>query len=91
MIWHPAPRPTMLADARTSPGQATSTRPSGEPDVHLRINLRGVILDFIARASAAEQFIEDHKTHHYVDAVSVIPGDGRGLPRLPNEELYAGP
>ncbi|MFE9322215.1 hypothetical protein ACIHDR_33490 [Nocardia sp. NPDC052278] len=64
---------------------------SYEPDVHLRINLRGVILDFIARASAAEQFIEDHKTHHYVDAVSVVPGDARGLPRLPNEELYVGP
>lgn len=81
----------MQTNARTSPGDATSAEASYEPDVHLRVNLRGVILDFTALASAAEQFIEDHKTHHYVDAVSVIPGDGRGLPRLPNEELYVGP
>ncbi|WP_433755561.1 hypothetical protein [Nocardia sp. CA-135398] len=90
MKWHPVPRSTMLTDACTSPGAPTA-RPSDEPDVHLRVHLRGMILDFIARASAAQQFIEDQRTHHYVDAVSVIPDDGRGLPRLPNEQLYVGP
>jgi hypothetical protein len=62
-----------------------------DPDVHLRINLRGLILNYAARASAAYHFIEDQKSHRYVDSVLVMPGDGSGLPRLPNEELYLGP
>lgn len=62
-----------------------------EPDVHLVVVLGGVRLDFAVCRTAALNFIIDHRHHHYVDAVSVIPGETTGLRRLPTERLYEGP
>ncbi|WP_406229331.1 hypothetical protein [Nocardia sp. NBC_01009] len=64
---------------------------SAEPDVHLRIDLQGVILHYAAHPEAAYRLIEDQRIHHYIDSVSVVPGDGSGLPRLPCEQLYLAP
>ncbi|BDT95016.1 MULTISPECIES: hypothetical protein [Nocardia] len=48
-------------------------------------------LEFAACATAASRFIEDWRAYHYPDAVTVVPGDPTGLPRLPNERLYLEP
>ncbi len=64
-----------------------SPRP-GDPDVHLSVFLHGARFDFAACRTAALEFVRDHRKRHYSDAVNVIPGDARGLPRLPNERLY---
>ncbi|WP_280251616.1 hypothetical protein [Nocardia abscessus] len=48
-------------------------------------------LEFAACLTAASIFVQDWRTHHYHDAVTVIPGDTAGLPRLPNERLYLEP
>ncbi|MFQ6394370.1 hypothetical protein ACLMAJ_13015 [Nocardia sp. KC 131] len=63
----------------------------GEKDVHLSVFLHGVRMDFSACLTAALCFVEDHRSHHYIDAVNVIPGDTSGIPRLPNERLYLDP
>ncbi|MEV6427651.1 hypothetical protein [Nocardia sp. NPDC051463] len=64
---------------------------AAEPDVHLRIDLHGVILHYAAHPVAADRLIEDQRTDHYIDSVSVVPGDGSGLARLPCEQLYLAP
>ncbi|BDU01729.1 MULTISPECIES: hypothetical protein [Nocardia] len=68
-------------DAQLSP------RPE-EDDVHLSIQFHDLRLEFAACATAASRFIEDWRAYHYPDAVTVVPGDPTGLPRLPNERLY---
>ncbi|MFQ6327771.1 hypothetical protein ACLMAL_16740 [Nocardia sp. CWNU-33] len=65
----------------------SSPRP-GEEDVHLSVQLHDVRMDFAACVTAALVFVQDWRTHHYPDAVTVVPGDTEGLPRLPNERLY---
>ncbi|WP_330232353.1 hypothetical protein OHA40_07580 [Nocardia sp. NBC_00508] len=67
-----------------------SPRPE-EGDVHLSIQFHDVRLDFAACATAASRFAKDWRAYHYPDAVTVIPGDPVGLPRLPNERLYLEP
>ncbi len=64
-----------------------SPRPE-EPDIHLRIFLHGVRMDFVACLTAAFQFAQDWRIHHGPDAVTVVPGSTAGLRRLPNERLY---
>lgn len=68
-----------------------STSPPEEDDVHLSVHLHDVRMDFAACVTAALLFVQDWRTYHYHDAVSVIPGDTDGLPRLPNERLYLEP
>ncbi|MFE7798790.1 hypothetical protein ACLMAL_15095 [Nocardia sp. CWNU-33] len=63
----------------------------GEPDVHLQIDLHGVVLHYAAHPSAARRLMADESIHHYIDNVSVIPGTAAELPRLPCEQLYLGP
>ncbi|MEV6427804.1 hypothetical protein [Nocardia sp. NPDC051463] len=67
-----------------------TTQPE-DPDVQLRIDLHGTILNFAARTTAAERFLADEARHHYLDSVHVLPSDGSDLPRLPCERLYLGP
>ncbi|WP_405167126.1 hypothetical protein OG203_19735 [Nocardia sp. NBC_01499] len=62
-----------------------------EPDVHLRVTLRGEQLDFAACLTSALFFLEEQRQRCYIDGVSVIPGAATGLDRLPNERLYEGP
>ncbi len=64
-----------------------SPRPN-EVDVHLSVQLHDVRMDFVACLTAALLFVQDWRNHHYPDAVTVIPSDAVGLPRLPNERLY---
>jgi hypothetical protein len=71
-------------------GHSTSPRPE-EVDVHLSVHLHDVRMDFAACLTAALLFVQEWRTHHYHDAVTVIPGDADGLPRLPNERLYLEP
>jgi hypothetical protein len=75
----------------TSPEPVTPFPVSPHPDeddVHLSVHLHDVRMDFVACLTAALVFMQDWRTHHYPDAVTVIPGDTTGLPRLPNERLY---
>ncbi|WP_433714521.1 hypothetical protein ACQP2U_10645 [Nocardia sp. CA-084685] len=67
--------------------EQASPRPS-DPDVHLSVFLHGARFDFAACRTAALIFVADWRSHHYPDAVTVIPGGAVGLPRLPNERLY---
>ncbi|WP_454197435.1 hypothetical protein [Nocardia sp. Marseille-Q1738] len=67
-----------------------SPRP-GEDDVHLSVQFHDIRLDFAACRTAALTFVEDWRTRHYRDAVTIVPGDAAGLPRLPNERLYLQP
>ncbi|CAM4097387.1 hypothetical protein NONI108955_08785 [Nocardia ninae] len=62
-----------------------------EPDVHLRVTLRGESLDFAACLTSALVFVQEQQQRRYIDSVSVIPGATTGLDRLPNERLYEGP
>ncbi|WP_433662064.1 hypothetical protein ACQPW1_07885 [Nocardia sp. CA-128927] len=62
-----------------------------EPDLHLRVTLRGESLDFAACLTAALFFLEEQRQRGFIDAVAVIPGDTTGLRRLPTERLYDGP
>jgi hypothetical protein len=71
----------MTADAR--PG----------PDVHVRIWLDGMGLDYLATAAAVRNLIDDWKRKYWC-TVELVPGpieDGRMLPRLPCERLFLGP
>ncbi|NKY27048.1 hypothetical protein [Nocardia gamkensis] len=67
-----------------------SPRPE-EDDVHLSIQFHDLRLNFAACTTAATRFVQDWRAYHYPDAVTVIPGDPAGLPRLPNERLYLEP
>ncbi|WP_181722476.1 hypothetical protein [Nocardia gipuzkoensis] len=67
-----------------------SPRPD-EADVHLSVQFHDVRLDFAACASAAALFVQEWRARHYEDAVTVLPDDPTGLPRLPNERLFLDP
>ncbi len=43
---------------------------------------------FAACLTAALIFVQDWNARHRPGAVTVLPGDPTGLPRLPNERLY---
>ncbi|MFI7004275.1 hypothetical protein [Nocardia sp. NPDC050175] len=62
-----------------------------EPDLHLRVTLRGERLDFAACLTSALFFLEEQRQRHFMDDVDVIPGATTGLRRLPGERLYDGP
>ncbi|WP_433658272.1 hypothetical protein ACQPW1_40455 [Nocardia sp. CA-128927] len=59
--------------------------------MHLTVVLHGLRLDYAASPTAADNFVQEHRDHHYVDEATVIPGSPTGLDRLPNERLYEGP
>lgn len=63
-----------------------SPRPD-ERDVHLSVFLHGARFDFTACLTAAMEFVHEHRTQHYMDAVSVTEETGQ-WPRLPCERLY---
>ncbi|MFI5778342.1 hypothetical protein [Nocardia sp. NPDC051570] len=71
-------------------GEQGSPLPT-EPDVHLSVFLQGLRLDFAACHSAATVFMREWQARHWVDAVTIVPDDPSGLPRLPNERLYLEP
>jgi hypothetical protein len=48
-------------------------------------------MDFAACLTAALVFVQEWNAHHRPDAVTVLPGDPTGLPRLPCERLYLEP
>jgi hypothetical protein len=59
-----------------------------EPDLHLRVTLRGCQLDYAACLSSALVFLQEQRRLPYIDSADVIDCDTTGLPRLPNERLY---
>ncbi|MGY4103924.1 hypothetical protein ACW2Q0_30860 [Nocardia sp. R16R-3T] len=65
----------------------TTPRPH-DPDVHLRVVLDGVGLDFAACRTAAMQFIKEWRRARPADYIAVIPGSATGLVRLPGERLF---
>jgi hypothetical protein len=65
----------------------TTPRP-GEPDVHLRVQLDGLSLDFAACHTAALRFVQEWRALRPSADLTVISGDALGLPRLPCERLY---
>ncbi|NKY27309.1 MULTISPECIES: hypothetical protein [Nocardia] len=71
-------------------GPAGSPHPE-EPDVHLSVYLHDQRMDFAACLTAALVFVQEWNAHHRPDAVTVLPGDPTGLPRLPCERLYLEP
>lgn len=73
----------------TAPDQP-SPRPE-ENDVHVSVQFHDVRLDFAACATAAALFVKEWRSRHYEDAVTVLPDDPTGLPRLPNERLFLDP
>ncbi|MFR9772493.1 hypothetical protein [Nocardia sp. SC052] len=68
-------------------GRTQSPHPE-EPDVHLSVYLHDQRMDFAACLTAALVFVQDWNARHRPGAVTVLPGDPTGLPRLPNERLY---
>lgn len=68
----------------------TTPRPH-EPDVHLRVHLGGVSLDFAACRTAAMRFLREWRTVRAAEDIAVIPGNAIGLARLPCERLYLEP
>jgi hypothetical protein len=58
-----------------------------EKDVHLSVFLHGVRMDFSACLTAALCFVEDHRSHHYIDAVNVMDAvlDGFGCAAFCND------
>ncbi|UGT70033.1 hypothetical protein LTT66_07635 [Nocardia gipuzkoensis] len=68
----------------------TTPRPE-EPDVHLRVLLDGMSLDFAACHTAAMRFILEWRAVRAAADVTVVPGGALGLPRLPCERLYLEP
>ncbi|BDU02491.1 hypothetical protein IFM12276_55190 [Nocardia sputorum] len=68
----------------------TTPRPE-EPDVHLRVLLCGLSLDFAACHTAAMRFIREWCAVRAAADLVVVPGDAAGLPRLPCERLYLPP
>ncbi|MEV2223656.1 hypothetical protein AB0E01_27785 [Nocardia vinacea] len=62
-----------------------------EADVRLSVQLHDVRMDYLACLTAALLFVQEWRAHHHPDAVTVIPGETAGLPRLPNERLYLEP
>ncbi|MGK8485442.1 hypothetical protein [Nocardia asiatica] len=71
-------------------GRNESPRPE-EADVHLSVYLHDLRMDFAACLTAALVFVQEWNALHRPDAVTVLPGDPTGLPRLPNERLYLEP
>ncbi|MBF6192889.1 hypothetical protein [Nocardia implantans] len=68
----------------------TTPRPE-EPDVHLRVLLGGLSLDFAACHTAAVRFIKEWRSVRAAADLIVVPGGTAGLPRLPCERLYLQP
>jgi hypothetical protein len=68
----------------------TTPRPE-ERDVHLRVLLDGISLDFAACHTAAVRFIREWRAVRVAADLIVVPGDTTGLPRLPCERLYLQP
>ncbi|MEV6341137.1 hypothetical protein AB0M12_41260 [Nocardia vinacea] len=66
-----------------------SPRPD-EPDIHVRVFLHGVRLDYAACLTAALIFTHEHQRRHYADAVTIDLGDTSRYPRLPCERLFLG-
>lgn len=66
-----------------------SPRPD-EPDIHVRVFLHGVRLDYVACLTAALIFTHEHQRRHYADAVTIDLGDTSRYPRLPCERLFLG-
>ncbi|WP_068059446.1 hypothetical protein [Nocardia xishanensis] len=60
-------------------------------DVHIQVDLQGVILHYAAQAAAALRLMHDDQMRRYLNSVILIPGDATGLRRLPCEALYLGP
>lgn len=60
-------------------------------DVHVQVDLHGVILHYAAQAAAALRLVHDDQMRRYLTSVILIPGDATGLRRLPCEALYLGP
>ncbi|WP_157170855.1 hypothetical protein [Nocardia araoensis] len=48
-------------------------------------------MEFAACRTAAELFVREWRARHYHHAVTVLPDDPTGLPRLPNERLFLPP
>ncbi|MGW5106169.1 hypothetical protein [Nocardia sp. NPDC004123] len=73
----------MTAEAWFSPGG----------DVHLRIWLGGVALDYAATAVAARNLIHDWRRKHWctIELTRSTVEECRLLPRIPNERLFLGP
>jgi hypothetical protein len=59
-----------------------------EPDVHLSVHLHGLRFDFAICRTAATRFIAEWRTRHQPGAAEILPGNPRGLERLPTERLY---
>ncbi|WP_157172653.1 hypothetical protein [Nocardia exalbida] len=68
----------------------TTPRPE-EPDVHLRVLLGDLSLDFAACHTAAVRFIREWRAVRIAADLIVVPGDTAWLPRLPCERLYLHP
>ncbi|MEV6340602.1 hypothetical protein AB0M12_38515 [Nocardia vinacea] len=64
---------------------------SGEPDVHLSVNLHGVRMEFAACFTAAFIFVQEWSIRCRPNAITVLPGSTDGLVRLPAERLYLEP
>ncbi|MEB3509599.1 hypothetical protein U3653_06175 [Nocardia sp. CDC186] len=64
-----------------------SPRPE-EDDVRLSIQFHDLRLEFAACTTAAERFVQEWRAYHHQGAVTVIPGNPAGLPRLPTERLH---
>ncbi|WP_329409598.1 hypothetical protein OG563_44395 [Nocardia vinacea] len=61
-----------------------------EPDIHVRVFLHGVRLDYAACLTAALIFTREHQRRHHADAVTIDLGDTSRYPRLPCERLFLG-
>ncbi|WP_345498517.1 hypothetical protein [Nocardia callitridis] len=61
-----------------------------ESDIHLCVFLRGMRFDYLACATAARRFVQEHARLGYVDAVEMLhdDDDAARLPRLPCERLF---
>jgi hypothetical protein len=68
----------------------TTPRPN-EPDVHLRVLLDGMSLDFAACHAAAMRFVQEWRAVRAASDLLVVPGGAAELPRLPCERLYLEP
>lgn len=68
-------------------------RPPGEGDVHLRIWLADVVLDYVATATAVGNLIHDWRRNPWwtIELISDFFEDCRLIPRLPCERLFLGP
>jgi hypothetical protein len=67
--------------------------PPPEHDVHLRVQLGGLLLDYRATSTAARNFLADWKRTHCETIEIIIDSteDRQQLPRLPCERLFLYP